>query len=152
MASAIMPRYFWGMKIEINVRTKPEIIKKTRATPIARDGEPWSKECLGAFADMSGVYVHCAGNSILYIGKTTRGNYGTIGERLRRECQRKASGDSRLYRLLLSQRSIKTAFLTLKEVEKRIVAKGLSKEDAALLVERALIAVYKPSGNRDSKR
>jgi len=96
---------------------------------------------------MNGVYVHCSGKKVLYVGKTTRGNYGTFGERLSRELQKKASGDSSLYRLLCSQRKVTTAFIPLPEVEKRTIAKGLSKEDLAILFERALIAVFKPSGN-----
>ena len=138
------------MKITIKVPTRAEIFQRTRTVPIARDGESLSKDCLEEFADQSGVYVHCSGNTILYVGKTTRGNYGTFGERLRRECQRKASGDSRLFRLLLNQRAVKTAFIPSVEIEKRIAAKNLSREDLALLLERALIAVYKPQSNRDS--
>ena len=45
--------------------------------PIAHDGEPWSQECLGKYADLSGVYVHLSGKNVLYIGKTTRGNYAS---------------------------------------------------------------------------
>jgi hypothetical protein len=138
------------VKITIKVPTRAEILQRTKTIPIARDGESWSKDCLAEFADQSGVYIHCSGNKILYVGKTTRGNYGTFGERLKRECQRKASGDSRLFRLLLIQRAVQTAFIPSEEIEKRIVTKKLSREDLALLFERALIAVYKPQGNRDS--
>lgn len=137
------------MRIAIRVPTKAEILQRAQAIPVSPDGESWSKDCLGEFAKRSGVYIHCAGNTILYVGKTTRGNYGTFGERVRRECQRKASGDSRLYRLLLNQRAVKTAFISSEEVEARVIAKGLCLEDMALLFERALIAVYKPNGNKE---
>ena len=135
------------MRIAIKVPTRNDILHRAQDTPVSRDGEPWSKECLGRFADMNGVYVHCSGKKVLYVGKTTRGNYGTFGERLSRELQKKASGNSSLYRLLCSQRKVTTAFIPLPEVEKRTIAKGLSKEDLAILFERALIAVFKPSGN-----
>lgn len=140
------------MKISIAVPSKGEILRRTQVTPVARDGESWTKDCLGEFANMSGVYVHCAGATVLYVGKTTTGNYGTFGERLRREFQRKAAGNSHLYRLLLNQSSVRTAFIPLEEVRVRIPTKALSDEDAALLFERALIAALRPSGNRDSKR
>ena len=139
------------MKIVIRVPTRKEILQRSLTVPVARDGTSWNKDCLGQFANMSGVYIHSSGSTILYVGKTTRGLYGTYGERLRRECQKKASADSRLYRLLLSQRSVRTAFYPTKEVEKMIQAKNLPRENRPLLLERALIAVYKPGGNRDSQ-
>ncbi|MCX7038068.1 MAG: hypothetical protein NT005_02885 [Spirochaetes bacterium] len=140
------------MKITIDVPTKAEILRWSKTTPVAGDEEPWSKDCLGKFANLSGVYIHCTGRTILYVGKTTRGSYGTFGERLRRECQKKASHNSPLYGLLRDQKLVKTAFIPVDDIEARITPKGISTEDLALLFERALIAANRPIGNRDSKR
>jgi hypothetical protein len=135
------------MKVLIKVPTKAEILERAQTIPVSHDGEPWKPDCLGRFADMSGVYVHCAGEKILYVGKTTRGNYSTFGGRLRREFQKKASANSSLYRLLSSQKRIKTAFLPIEEVQKKTIAKRLTKDDLVLVFERALVVVYKPIAN-----
>lgn len=140
------------MKITIDVPAKGEILRWSQPTPVAKNGEPWRKKYLGIFANLSGVYIHCTGQTILYVGKTTRGSYGTFGERLRRECQKKASSNSVLYGLLKEQTLVRTAFIHMDDIEARITPKGMPSEDLALLFERALIATYRPKGNRDSKR
>lgn len=40
---------------------RKEIMRRSRAKPVAADGEPWSKDCLDKFANLSGGYIHCAG-------------------------------------------------------------------------------------------
>ena len=135
------------MKILIDVPSESEIRDRSQETFVAKDGDLWSKDSVGKFATLRGVYVHCAGDEILYVGKTTRGGYGTFGERLRRECQSKSAHDWRIYELLLDQKSVRTAFITLDEIESRICPRGLFVDDLLLLFQRALIAAYQPNGN-----
>lgn len=59
------------MQIGISAPSESEILHRTRPVPIARDEEQWSKSCIGEFSGRNGVYVHCSGNKILYVGKTS---------------------------------------------------------------------------------
>jgi len=118
---------------------------------VARPGESWEKKQLGRYADKRGVYVHHDGQHILYVGNTTKGDYGTFGERFRRECQQKASGNSSLYRLLLSRKSPVHTYLLDYRALDRLVDSGplkLTKPRKALIMEQLLIGAFKPKGNQ----
>jgi hypothetical protein len=118
---------------------------------VANDGDEWSKSQLGVYADKKGVYIHHSDGVILYIGQTTSGKWATFGERLRREFQKKASQNSPLYNLLLSQKKpIRTIFLVLDEIDKLVNCDSneLQPFRKALILEQVLIGMYSPEGNK----
>jgi hypothetical protein len=84
------------MRISIEVAAKAQIVNVGFTVQVAAGGVRWSKSQLGDYADKSGVYILHTDGRILYVGKTTEGDYGTFGERLRRHFQEKASGNSLL--------------------------------------------------------
>jgi hypothetical protein len=75
------------MQLIINVPLRADIINGGFEVVVAGEGKSWSKSQLGAYADKSSIYLHHANGKILYVGKTTSGQWGTYGERLRREFQ-----------------------------------------------------------------
>lgn len=139
------------MEVKLQIPTKAQIISGGFAVSVAQAGASWSKGQLGAYADERGVYVHHSSGRILYVGKTTVGDYGTFGERLRREFQTAASGNSALHQLLCSQTGdIRTYCLDLQDLD-MMVDQGpmtLTRERKALIMEQVLIGIYEPQGNR----
>jgi len=118
---------------------------------VAAAGDSWSSTQLGTFAPDNGVYILYADSRILYVGQTMVGNFGNFGERLRRHCQEKASSNSEVYKLLLSQtKRVHAFFVSRSSLPERIRQQGvqLSMERMALLMEQALIGAYEPPGNR----
>src|SRR5260370_33314433 len=91
------------MQVKLQIPTKAQILGGGFEIHVAKAGESWSKAQLGVYADSKGIYIHHCKGRILYVGKTTGGDYGTFGERLRREFQESASSNSRLHQLLCSQ-------------------------------------------------
>ena len=85
------------MQITVTIPTKAQIVNGGFVVGIATAGAKWLKAQFGDYADKSGVYILHANGRILYIGKTTKGEFGTFGERLRRHCQEKAAGNSPLH-------------------------------------------------------
>lgn len=142
------------MEIKINqIPSKSDIVYKgvTLVVSPADSGIVWTKEQLGDYANKSGVYIHHSDYRILYVGKATMGQYGNFAERLRREFQEKASSNSDLFKLLLSQtKPIKTVFLDLNDIDMMVDCGSvqLSKERKALIIEQVLIGVYQPEGNK----
>jgi hypothetical protein len=138
------------MQIVISVPTKAQILAGGFTVACAGVDQEWNKSQLKDYANRKGLYVHHSNGCILYVGKTTEGRWGTFGERLRREFQEKASGNSRLHRLLRSQEMPVFSYcLDLDEVDK-LVNPGpmhLRQERKALIVEQVLIGVYSPEGN-----
>lgn len=139
------------MQISITVPTKAQIINGGFVVSIAAHGNEWSKGQLGDYADSSGVYILHSNGRILYVGKTTQGEYGNFGERLRRHCQEKASANSPLFRCLLSQATpIRAYLLDLSDLD-MMIDQGpmtLSPVRKALIMEQALIGIYEPSENK----
>ena len=139
------------MQVTIEIPTLDEITSNAIVLGVAHPGEPWSRTQLRDDAKKRGVYVHLSGQRILYIGKTTTGNYGTYGERFRREFQQKASKNSPLYQLLSRQRKpIRTYLLDLSKLNKMITVYGskLTNTRKALIMEQTLIGLFEPLGNR----
>jgi hypothetical protein len=138
------------MEVRLSIPTKAQIISGGFVVSVSTSGEEWSKSQLGDYANAKGVYVHHSGGRILYVGKTTEGAYGTFGERLRREFQTKASGDSALHQLLARQtREIRSYCLDLEDLD-MMVDPGpmiLERERKALIMEQVLIGLYRPEGN-----
>jgi hypothetical protein len=100
---------------------------------------------------LSGVYVHHCAGQILYVGKTTTGTFGTFGERLRRQFQTKAAGDSDLHKLLCSQtQEIRSYLLEFADLEMMVDAgpMPLSPARKALIMEQVLIGILEPPGNK----
>lgn len=138
------------MKITINIPLNAAIINGGFEIKIAKEGESWKKEQLGDYADRSGVYIHHSQGKILYIGTTTKGDWGTFGERLRREFQFSSSQKSKLYQLLALQKSpTKTFFLDLNDIEIMVDSGPMKLEAArkAMIMEQTLIGVFQPEGN-----
>ena len=138
------------MRIELNIPTKSQIVNGGFEVKVAPKGTSWSKLQLGDYADKSGVYIHHANGRILYVGKATKGEYGTFGERLRREFQETESANSSLHQLLMAQASPIRAFLLDLEELDMIVDSGprkLSQKRKALIMEQVLIGIYLPEGN-----
>lgn len=139
------------MQIRVNVPTKAQIISGGFVVGAAPAGESWSSTQLGAYASQRGVYIHHCNGRVLYVGKTTTGDYGTFGERLRREFQEKASGNSHLHRLLCSQTSqIRTYCLDLQDLDMMVDPGPMQLDPArkALIMEQVLIGLFEPEGNR----
>ena len=115
-------------------------------------GDTWSKIQLGDYANKSGVYIHHSNQKILYVGKTTTGKWGNFGERLRREFQYTSSQNVHLHQLLASQKNpIYTYFIDIERIEIMIgsdTPPELSRETKVLIIERVLIDLYKPEGNK----
>lgn len=139
------------MQIKLQIPTKAQILSGGFVVGIAKPGTSWSKLQLGGYADSRGVYIHHCNGYILYVGKTTGGDYGTFGERFRREFQQSASGNSALHQLLCCQTTeIRTYCLDLQDLD-MMVDQGpmtLSQERKALIMEQVLIGIYEPPGNR----
>lgn len=139
------------MQVKLQIPTRAQILSGGFIVKVARAGESWSKAQLGAYADLSGVYVHHSGGSILYVGKTTAGGtYGNFGERLRREFQESASGNSGLHQLLCKQpQDVRAYCLDLMDLD-MMVDQGpmaLTRERKALIMEQVLIGIFEPPGN-----
>ncbi|MCI0504490.1 MAG: GIY-YIG nuclease family protein [Gammaproteobacteria bacterium] len=139
------------MQISITVPTKAQIINGGFSIAISAHGTEWLKGQLGDYADRSGVYIIHSNGKILYIGKTTQGDYGTFGERLRRHCQEKASRNSQLFQSLLAQKTpVRAYLLDLSDLD-MMIDQGpmtLSPVRKALIMEQALIGIYEPPENR----
>jgi hypothetical protein len=106
---------------------------------------------LGDYANKSGVYIFHSNGRIIYVGKTTEGDFGNFGERLRRHCQEKASSNSALYNLLLAEQTPVHAYLLdLQDID-MMIDQGpmtLPPTRKALIMEQVLIGIYEPPGNR----
>src|SRR5260370_37904181 len=99
------------MQLTISIPTRAQIVNGGFVVSICPSGTSWSRAQLGDYATKSGVYIFHSNGRIIYIGKTTEGDFGNFGERLRRHCQEKASSNSALYNLLLAEQSPVRAYL-----------------------------------------
>jgi|SRR5690554_2795438 len=139
------------MQLTISIPTRAQIINGGFDISIASPGEAWSKSQLGDYSGKSGVYILHSNGRIIYIGKTTEGDYGNFGERLRRHCQEKASNNSPLYQALLAETNpVKAYLLDLMDID-MMIDQGpltLSQVRKALIMEQALIGIYEPPSNR----
>lgn len=124
------------MEIKVKIPIKADIVYQGFVVATS-SGTTWSKTQLGDYGDKSGVYIHHCDGKILYVGKTTSGKWGTFAERLRREFQEKASGNSDLFKLLLSQtNAIRTFMLDLDDIDMMVDGGSiqLTKERKALII------------------
>ncbi len=139
------------MQLSISIPTRAQIVNGGFPVTVAPTGTEWLKSQLGDYADKSGVYIIHASGKILYVGKTTQGKYGTFGERLRRHCQEKASGNSPLHQYLRRQPApVRAYLLDLDDID-MMIDQGpmtLSQVRKALIMEQALIGVFEPPENR----
>jgi excinuclease UvrABC nuclease subunit len=139
------------VEIKVKIPIKADIVFQGFPVSTSPAGTTWTKDQLGDYADRSGVYVHHCDGKILYVGKTTSGQWGTFAERLRREFQEKASSNSSLYQLLLGQqKTIKTFMLDLDDIDMMVDSGSilLTKERKALIMEQILIGVFSTEGNK----
>ncbi len=139
------------MQLTISLPTRAQIINGGFLISIAPDGTSWSKTQLGDYSHKSGVYILHANGRIIYVGKTTEGDYGNFGERLRRHCQKKASGNSALYQMLCEEKGpVRAYLLDLMDLDMMIDQgpMNLSQARKALIMEQSLIGIYEPPGNR----
>lgn len=139
------------MQLTVSIPTRAQIINGGFVVSTALEGASWSRSQLGDYADKSGVYILHANGRIIYIGKTTVGEFGNFGERLRRHCQKKASGNSPLYRMLCAEQTpVRAYLLDLQDID-MMIDQGpmtLPQTRKALIMEQALIGIYEPPGNR----
>jgi len=138
------------MNVSLSVPTKAQVFSGGFPVSIAGLNTPWSKSQLGHYADKSGVYILHSAGEILYVGKTTEGDFGNFGERLRRHFQQSASQNSQTHQLLASQAGeIRAYLLDLEDISMMIDAASmsLSPERKALVMEQVLIGIYQPRGN-----
>jgi len=141
------------MEIKVKIPIKADIVFQGLDVLIshADKGTTWRKSQLGDYANRSGVYILHCDSKILYVGKTTSGKWGTFSERLRREFQEKASGNSNLFQLLKRQvNTVKAFMLDLDDIDMMVDGGSLqiSKERKALIMEQILIGVFQPEGNK----
>ena len=139
------------MEIKVIIPIKADIVFQGFPVATSPAGTSWKKDQLGDYADRSGVYIHHSDGKILYVGKTTSGQWGTFSERLRREFQEKASSNSPLYQLLIAQnKTVKTFMLDLNDIDMMVDSGSiqLTKERKALIMEQILIGVFSPEGNK----
>lgn len=140
------------MNINITIPIKAQLLSSGFEIHTASDGASWSKEQLGEYGSKSGVYILHSNGKILYVGKTTIGEYGNFGERLRRHFHDKASQNSRVHKLLVSQsKPIRAYLLDLEDLGMLIDhgSASLSNERKALVMEQLLIGIYDPEGNAE---
>lgn len=140
------------MEIKVQVPTRAQILSGGSLVTVATAGAKWSRSQLGAYAKLSGVYIHHCNGRILYVGKTTAGgSFGTFGERLRREFHDTSSSNSDLHQLLCQERGdIRSYLLELADLD-MMVDSGpmqLSRERKALIMEQVLIGILEPPGNK----
>ena len=132
------------MQLTVSIPTRAQIVNGGFIIAIAADGTSWSRTQLGDYADKSGVNILHANGRVIYIGKTTEGDFGNFGERLRRHRQEKASSNSSLYRLLIAEQTpVRAYLLDLQDID-MMIDQGpmtLSQTRKALIMEQALIGI-----------
>lgn len=139
------------MQLTVSIPTRAQIVNGGFVISISTGGATWVKSQLGDYANKSGVYVIHANGRIIYVGKTTEGDYGTFGERLRRHCQEKASRNSPLYQALCAETTpVRAYLLDLQDLDMMIDQgpMNLSQARKALIMEQVLIGIYEPPNNR----
>ncbi len=138
------------MKIEAEIPTKASIINGGFPCTATAKGVKAGKPDLGDYADKKGVYIFHADGKLLYIGKTTEGDFGNFGDRLYRHLSETASVNSRVHQLLRAQtKQIKVYLLDLKDLDMMINPGSITLDDVskALIMEQILIGVFRPAGN-----
>jgi hypothetical protein len=138
------------MKIEAEIPTRASIINGGFACKATAKGEKAGKPDLGDYANKKGVYVFHADGKLLYIGKTTDGDFGNFGDRLYRHLSESASVNSRVHKLLRTQTApIKVYLLDLRDIDMMINPGAIKLDDIskALIMEQILIGVLRPIGN-----
>lgn len=139
------------MEVKVKIPIKADIVFQGFPIIVAPTGTSWTKDQLGDYADKSGVYIHHCDGKIIYIGKTTSGQWGTFSERLRREFQETSSGSSSLYQQLAQQtKPIRTVMFDLDDIDMMVDSGStqLSKTRKALIMEQILIGIFEPEGNK----
>lgn len=139
------------MQLVINVPLRSDVINGGYKVSVSSKGKKWSKNQFGSYVDERGVYIHHSNGTILYVGSTVKGQWGTFGERLRREFQEKASNNSKLFQLLKAQKGqISSYLLSLEDINMMVDGgpMSFSKERKALIMEQVLIGLFDPKGNK----
>jgi hypothetical protein len=138
------------VQVIVNIPIKAQILAGGVIVRTAVGGTQWLKSQLGGYADKSGVYVLHSDWRILYVGKTTEGDYGNFGERLRRHFHDTASQTSKVHQLLIQQTGeIRAYLLDLEDLDLMIdhASASLTRERKALVMEQLLIGLYDLPGN-----
>lgn len=139
-----------SMGIKIHVPLKSQVINGGFVVQIVGQGIKWSTHQLGKYAKSKGVYIYHSKGEILYVGNTT-GTKMNFGMRLRRECQERAAGNSKLHQDFRRLKSDVCVFLLdLDAVNRMVDAKpsGLDDKRKALILEQILIGIFNPRFNR----
>ena len=140
------------MQLTANIPTRAQIVNGGFVLTIAKSGTAWNKAQMGHYADKKGVYIIHSNGEILYVGKATKGQFGTFAERLRRQCQEKTSANSKLFQALCQcmPDSVRAYLLDLDDLDMMIDPgpMKLAAERKALMMEQLLIGLYLPPHNR----
>lgn len=116
-----------SVNVSLSVPIKAQVVNGGFPVAIAGLNASWSKSQLGHYADRSGVYILHSAGAILYVGKTTTGDFGTFGERLRRHFQKSSSQNSQVHQLLGGQTAeIRAYLLDLEDISMMIDAASMS--------------------------
>lgn len=138
------------MRIEAEIPTKAQIISAGFICKATAKGEKATKPDLGDYAGKKGVYIFHSDGKLLYVGKTTEGDFGNFSDRLYRHLSETASNNSRVHKLLRNQtKDIRVYLLDLSDIDMMINPGAIKLNDIskALIMEQILIGVFSPIGN-----
>ncbi len=138
------------MRLRIELPNEAQVTASGFIVPVAARGMTWSSSCLQDYARRSGVYVLHSAGEVLYVGKTTDGDFGNFGERLRRHFHGPSASDGRTHRLLAAQATpIRAYLLDLDAIDAIVIVEDgmLTRERKALVMEQVLIGLLTPRGN-----
>lgn len=139
------------MRLTIEVPTREDVTATGFVVPVAPRGTSWLSGCLEDHANRSGVYVLHTAGQILYVGKTTEGDHGNFGDRLRRHFHGPSASNSATHRLLAAQAApIRAHLLDLDAIDVLVTVEdgALTRERKALVLEQVLIGLFAPPANR----
>ena len=144
------------MKVLFTLPTKKEIILNGRELKYKIGSEDkWTDSVLGKLSHKGGVYVFHTSKDILYVGKTFKeGSWGNFKERIRRHCQKKASRNSDVYKILKENSKSKKIFiffLTSNDIKKitKFFDTSMSDNGLVLTCEQILIDILNPKYERN---
>ena len=138
------------MKIEAEIPTKSQIINGGFVCKPTAKGVKGQKPDFGDYSDKKGVYVFHSNGKLLYVGKTTDGDYGTFKERLYRHLSEGPAVNSKVHQLLIQQKKdVKAYLLDLLDIDMMINSGAIKLDpiNKALIMEQMLIGVFSPIGN-----
>ena len=139
------------MEVSVKIPSVEDLLGHGLRLAAVKKDCKWDASSLSEKGTSSGIYLHHNGAELLYVGKATAGRHGVFLERLRREFQEGASGNSDLFKLLFHEgNKIRTVLLDYESIKQIVIVEGVTISDSqrALILERVLIAAFRPKGNK----